>query len=845
MNLLIALFVISGLYGKIQGMVKDAQTGKPLPYVSVIILNTEYGALTDELGNFFILNIEPGRYTIKVSSVGYQAKIVENVIVKVDQVVRLNISLVEQPIELTPEIVSSKPPPVKKEMVAPTFHITKEEVFLVPVDYEFGLVAFQPSVARLDTAIHVRGGRANEVLYMIDNVPVVDPQTGDLGIIMSKSVLDEVIFLPGGFDVEYGRAMSGVINVVTARPSEKFAGKALAKTERIMPFWFDFGYENYQSNIHLPLSEKSRGYFSLDLMRTNDWDPKLYILPHKEREDYALYGKWLIGLSRKFKFAVSGTKSQSKFDRYNSQWKFRLDHYRSDIRNGDVEAINLNYLPGSKSMIGITLSRFYTEREYGVRQSEFKLLNSFMFRPADSLKWPFPSKDNPYGINHKYFYGTGDYPEYEKKSSQVLRSNLVMDAQVHRYHELKSGLDYSLLKLKNHTTVTISDTSFLTDDYIYYPSEYSAYLQDNIDYRGLFAKIGLRLDAYRTGIDTVTTKVSLSPRFGFSYMVTDRFLLRTNIGQYTQPPLYDQLFAGINFIPIRSYLMAPPPIGNLSLKPEKTRSFELGLQGQLRENTFLTVNIFYKDVTDLLGTRLVLASPKNYVTYFNIESANIKGFETIFDFKYSIFSGKVSYTLSYAKGTSSYAEEIYSLYYTETQDTIINPPAIDYYLDFDQRHRIFIQGLANLPLEIRMWVFGYLGQGFPYTPPGPEGKLEERNILRLPFQKQIDCLFSRPFNIGRLLLNANLEIINLLQVQNQIAPLVKTYADYEIQPQYFRVSYPIFSSVYHPAADLNHDGIISEREYYECFKAINDESEDYTNCFSPPIRFRIGFSVDF
>jgi hypothetical protein len=90
-------------------------------------------------------------------------------------------------------------------------------------------------------------------------------------------------------------------------------------------------------------------------------------------------------------------------------------------------------------------------------------------------------------------------------------------------------------------------------------------------------------------------------------------------------------------------------------------------------------------------------------------------------------------------------------------------------MDFDQRHRIFIQGLFNLPLQTDLYIFGHIGQGFPYTPPGPEGKYKERNIARLPFRRSIDCVVSRSFKIGKISLNTNLEIINVLDARYEIA----------------------------------------------------------------------------
>jgi hypothetical protein len=252
--LCIALIFSASTGGKIQGTVIDSKTGKPVADANILVLNTEIGAATDARGNFFILNVLPGRYAVEVSCMGYGPKRIENVIVEYDKAARLAVSLEPTAIELTPVIVTSERPPVSKDMVASTYIVRRHELSYLPFDYTHEFIAFQPAVARTDTALHVRGGRATEVQYIIDNVSIIDPQTGDLAIQISRGVVDEVIFLPGGFDAEYGRAMSGIINMISPYPSAALGMRFHGKTERIIPAYNDFSYENFQSSVHLPVT---------------------------------------------------------------------------------------------------------------------------------------------------------------------------------------------------------------------------------------------------------------------------------------------------------------------------------------------------------------------------------------------------------------------------------------------------------------------------------------------------------------------------------------------------------------------------------------------------------------
>lgn len=693
LSLILTIFLLNGISGKIQGIVKDEDTKEPIPYADVIILDTEIGTATDEDGNFYILNVPFGKYTVEISCVGYQAKQIKNVVIEIDQTVRLKVNLKQAPIEISPITVIHETPVVKKDMTGTTYIIRKTDIAHLPIDYTMDLVAFQSAVARLDTTLHVRGGRATEVQYMIDNVSIIDPQTGEPAVSISKGIIDEIIFLPGGFDAEYGRAMSGVINLITERPSDNLRMKVYGKTERIMPFYYDFGYENYQSTVHIPVSKKSKGLASFDLLHTDDWDPRLFKLPHKQRDDYCLYGKWLFVPSGKLTFGLSGAKARSQFDRYApGKARFIYDHWRSDMRKGDLQIFNLNFLPDSRKLFNVTLSRLYTRRIFGVREEgPYGLFEDFTFRNYNTLKPIRCGYKNPFGVYSLQFYCEGDYGTYQDKSSQIMKANLNTTLQVHKYHEIKAGFEYAHQDLKNFTYFLSNDTlNPITDEYKYLPIEYFVFLQDNIDYKGLYAKVGCRYDYFASGIEGIESKTIVSPRVGFSFMVTEKFLFRANVGRYAQPPLYDYMYSYYNVL-LQYPHLSPPPVGNPELEPEKTTSYEIGIQGEIRRNLFATFNTFYKDVSDLIGTRYVPAVPKTYIRYINVEHANIKGIETILEFTNSRLAGKISYTLSWAQGTSSYAEEVYYRYYYEEFDTTFTPQAIEYNLDFDQRHRIFIQ----------------------------------------------------------------------------------------------------------------------------------------------------------
>ncbi len=64
----------AGASGKIEGFVKDAVTGQPLPGANIMIKGTSMGAATDLKGHYVILNVPPGEYTLVVRYIGYRQK---------------------------------------------------------------------------------------------------------------------------------------------------------------------------------------------------------------------------------------------------------------------------------------------------------------------------------------------------------------------------------------------------------------------------------------------------------------------------------------------------------------------------------------------------------------------------------------------------------------------------------------------------------------------------------------------------------------------------------------------------------------------------------------------------
>ena len=72
---------------------------------------------------------------------------------------------------------------------------------------------------------HFRGGRNTEVTYMVDGVQVDESfGGGSAAVDIQPEAVQDLEVITGTFNAEYGRAMSGVVNMVTRDGGPKFEG---------------------------------------------------------------------------------------------------------------------------------------------------------------------------------------------------------------------------------------------------------------------------------------------------------------------------------------------------------------------------------------------------------------------------------------------------------------------------------------------------------------------------------------------------------------------------------------------------------------------------------------------
>lgn len=93
--------------GSVEGKVVDALSKKPLVDVTVVVLGTTSGSITNENGEFKILMVPVGGRQVRATLLGYESSIKPDVMVNSARPAIIDFTLSENPIQLQGVIISS------------------------------------------------------------------------------------------------------------------------------------------------------------------------------------------------------------------------------------------------------------------------------------------------------------------------------------------------------------------------------------------------------------------------------------------------------------------------------------------------------------------------------------------------------------------------------------------------------------------------------------------------------------------------------------------------------------------------------------------------------------------
>jgi outer membrane receptor protein involved in Fe transport len=197
--------------GKINGIIRDAETGEALIGANIIIEGTNLGAATNVEGYYVITSIPPKTYTLRASMVGYAPQIVEDVRVNINLTTEINFNLRSSSIQTDEVVIVAQQPIVRQDVSASVVNLNIDEIKSLPVVSVAGIIGLQAGVQGLT----IRGGGSDQTAFVINGITLRDERDNTPYTGISFTSIEELQIQTGGFNAEYGNIRSGLINVVT------------------------------------------------------------------------------------------------------------------------------------------------------------------------------------------------------------------------------------------------------------------------------------------------------------------------------------------------------------------------------------------------------------------------------------------------------------------------------------------------------------------------------------------------------------------------------------------------------------------------------------------------------
>lgn len=296
MVFLLPMYLFAGNTGKITGVVKDKESGDALPGVNILIEGTSMGATTNAKGEYTILNVPAGVYTVATSMIGYTKLTKQNVRVIPDFTTRLDFEISATSVSGEEQVVVAERPLIQKDQTMTMSVTTAEEIKNLPVRgfqaaANLGVGIVVSNTRNLDggTAnVNVRGGRSSETGVYMDGFQQNNLLTGTSNANVPSGAVEEVQVITGGFDAEYGRNQSGIIQVTTKSGSQRYSGNIEAVGDPAgLGIAETYGYKVLSAGFGGPLIPNNnmiRFFVSGEVREIDDAEPSVWGYPEFELE---------------------------------------------------------------------------------------------------------------------------------------------------------------------------------------------------------------------------------------------------------------------------------------------------------------------------------------------------------------------------------------------------------------------------------------------------------------------------------------------------------------------------------------------------------------------------------
>jgi hypothetical protein len=234
--MLFSLSIAKAQNGTIKGFVYERGSGEPMSYVNVIVKGTKIGVQTDLNGYFSIPQMKPGSYTIWTTLIGYDTASA-TVLVTADGIATQKLYLSKREQTLGTVEVSARKIERRTQVNVGSTTITPKEIKLLPSaggepDIAQSLQV-QPGVIFTGDQggqLYIRGGSPAQTGILLDGVTIYNPfHSIGLYSVFETDLIRNVELQSAGFSAEYGNRTSAILDIRTKDGNKnRLAGKVSA-----------------------------------------------------------------------------------------------------------------------------------------------------------------------------------------------------------------------------------------------------------------------------------------------------------------------------------------------------------------------------------------------------------------------------------------------------------------------------------------------------------------------------------------------------------------------------------------------------------------------------------------
>jgi hypothetical protein len=382
------------LTSTLRGNVRDFDTQNPLLGAAVQVTSSEKGTVTNSEGDFRFDQLPTGRYTLRVSFLGYQTVEVPELLLESGKEKVIEVRLAPAGHQLDAAVVVSTRPIAFNSIQT----ITPEQTLRYAATYldPARLTTSFPGVATSNdqaNGLVIRGNSPNGMQWRLEGVEIVNPnhtsnagtfsdratQTGGGVNILSTQLLSDSYFLNGAFPAEYGNALSGVLDMRLRKGNNEkteFTAQAgligfdvaaegpfskNAKASYLVNYRYSF--TGLLGALGVSFGGEDIGYQDLSFNIT---------LPTKKGGDFTVYG--MGGMSRNtFKASLDTSDWVYQKDGYDIDFKSRMGALgvthtlqlgaKTSLKSVLVASALENSRSGYQHSISNTSNRYLTEQD--------------------------------------------------------------------------------------------------------------------------------------------------------------------------------------------------------------------------------------------------------------------------------------------------------------------------------------------------------------------------------------------------------------------------------------------------------------------------------------------------